>query len=99
MAGPGRPKGVRSKFTLDREQRLAESRLKIKKMLGRYANDFDAHEFLLSIYMDTRKAIEDRLEAARIAIGYEKPKLQSVAVENEGGKPFVIMVDPGDEKL
>ena len=38
----------------------------------------DSHALLMAIYKDPRQPVSLRLDAAKAAIGYEKPRLQSV---------------------
>jgi hypothetical protein len=47
------------------------------------AFDGDAHELLMAVYKDTSHPLLTRIDAAKAAIGYEKPRLQAI----EGGDP------------
>ena len=47
-------------------------------MLGKDAFKGDAHALLVMVYCDPRQPIELRIDAAKAAIGYEKPKLASI---------------------
>lgn len=77
----GRPKGAKSKRTLEREQKV-EAAAKALESLLPDAFTGDAHAFLMAVYKDTSNPLKDRLAAATAAIGYEKPKL--AAIEHSG---------------
>ena len=66
--GAGRPKGARSKRT----QLLEEASLKAA------AGGIMPLDFILNIMRDEEQAMERRIEAAKVAIGYCHPRLASV---------------------
>lgn len=80
----GRKKGTPNRITQAREAAVEEAKEHIESVLGPAAFDGDAHALLMSIYKDTEQAMVIRLDAARAAIGYEKPKLSSVEATLEG---------------
>src|SRR5437899_6386885 len=45
----------------------------------------DAHALLVAVYKDPRQDLHTRLDAAKAALPYEKPRLQAVTLANEGG--------------
>jgi len=80
----GRQRGTKNKRTVERERALIDAAVKIAGALGSEAFQGDAHAFLVWIYKDAAQPIELRIEAAKAAIGYEKPRLASVEGKVEG---------------
>jgi len=70
----GRNKGTPNKRT---EQRLVAMQEAAKKIEAAVPNAFegDSHALLVSIYKDPSQPIWLRLDAAKAAIGYERPRL------------------------
>jgi hypothetical protein len=61
----------------------------------------DAHELLMLTYKDTSLALDVRLDAAKAAISYEKPRLQSTTLKGDENSPLrsvtrleSVIVDP-----
>ena len=48
----------------------------------------DAHALLIATYKNPNLDLHVRLEAAKAALPYEKPRLQAVTLANEGGEPL-----------
>lgn len=73
----GRKKGSRNKRT---EERLAAMQAAAKQIEDVISGAFagDAHALLVAIYKDPAHSVVLRLEAAKAAIAYEKPKLAAV---------------------
>lgn len=44
----------------------------------------DAHALLMMLYKDTTQPLDIRLDAAKAAIGYEKPRLSNVDAKLDG---------------
>jgi len=80
----GRQRGAKNKLTLLRERVLVEAAAKAAEVLGPNAFDADAHALLTLVYRDTALPIELRVDAARSAIGFEKPRLASIQGTIEG---------------
>jgi hypothetical protein len=80
----GRKCGTKNKRTLARERAQAETAVKITEALGADAFEGDAHAFLTAIYKDVAQPIGLRMDAAKAAIGYEKPRLAAVEGKVEG---------------
>jgi hypothetical protein len=74
----GRQRGVKNRRTLALAQAQAETVEKIALALGPAGFDGDALAFLQALYRDTTQAVETRLHAARVAVAYEKPKVDPV---------------------
>jgi hypothetical protein len=80
----GRRRGTPNKRTVEREQAAAAAASKIAVALGEDAFDGDAHAFLMAVYKNDRLPVELRMDAARAAIGYEKPRLAAVEAKVDG---------------
>ena len=74
----GRKKGTKNRRTKEIERALAATAETVNSALGDNAFPGDAHALLMAIYKDTRKPIELRVEAAKAANSYEKPRLSAV---------------------
>src|SRR4029077_1075732 len=75
--GAGRPKGSRNKASIDFEKRLAEKSEALNAIMDG-AFEGDSHALLMSIYKDQALPLDVRMEAAKAAIAYEKPRLSAV---------------------
>jgi hypothetical protein len=80
----GRKKGTPNRMTQAREAAVEEVREQIDAVLGPAAFDGDAHALLMAIYKDSTQSMVLRLDAAKGAIGYEKPKLSSIDASFDG---------------
>lgn len=80
----GRKRGVKNKRTAALERVQAETAVKIADALGAQAFAGDAHALLMGVYKDQTQPIELRVQAAKAAIGYEKPRLTAVNSKVEG---------------
>ena len=80
----GRQRGAKNKRTLAFECALADTAAKITGALGADAFEGDAHALLTAIYKDVAQPIGLRMDAAKAAIGYEKPRLAAVEGKVEG---------------
>lgn len=98
----GRKKGTPNRLTQAREAAVEDLKEQIESVLGPSAFDGDAHALLMSIYKDATQSIVVRLDAARAAIGYEKPKLSSIDASFDGtvgtyeAKPIPVEVRDSD---
>jgi hypothetical protein len=88
----GRQRGAKNKRTLARERAQADSAAKIVEALGADAFDGDAHTLLMSVYKDPAQPIALRLDAAKAAIGYEKPRLAAADGKNDSGTTLEELV-------
>jgi hypothetical protein len=80
----GRKRGVKNKRTVALERAHAETAIKIEDALGPQAFPGDAHALLVAVYKDESQLIDLRVQAAKAAIGYEKPRLTAVDAKLEG---------------
>jgi hypothetical protein len=80
----GRKRGTPNKRTVERERAVAAAARKITAALGADAFPGDAHALLMAVYKDPQQPAELRIEAARAAIGYEKPRLAAVEAKVDG---------------
>lgn len=78
----GRPKGAKNKRTEERQAALQQAAVVIEQALPQ-AFHGDSHALLMQIYKDENRDIALRLDAAKAAIGYEKPRLAAVDVKAE----------------
>jgi hypothetical protein len=73
----GRKKGTPNRVTRARQEALA----RVEKLLAQAMGECftaDAHALLVAIYKDPSQPLIMRLDAAKAAIGYEKPKLSAM---------------------
>ncbi len=90
----GRKKGTPNKRTAQRELRIREAAAAVASLIPG-AFEGDSHALLMAIYKNPHNPIELRLDAAKAAIGYEKPRL--AAVEHKGDKenPIGLLIVSG----
>jgi hypothetical protein len=75
----GRQAGTPNKRSRARLDAFKNTKRKIEKALGPDAFDGDAHALLAATYKDTALPLALRLDAAKAAIPYERPRLATVA--------------------
>lgn len=80
----GRKKGTPNKRGAALAARVSEQAALIAKALGASAFEGDAHAFMMSVYKDTAQPDALRLDAAKAAAPFEKPKLASVDTKLSG---------------
>jgi len=80
----GRKRGTKNKRTLARERAQAETAVKITEALGVDAFEGDAPALLTAIYKDAAQPIGLRMDAAKAAMGYEKPRFAAADVNVAG---------------
>ena len=73
----GRRKGAKNKATLERERALQAAAAKALGSPGAFLGD--AHSLLVSVYKNPHLPLEIRVEAARAALAYQKPRLAPIA--------------------
>ena len=82
----GRPRGAKNKRTVEREAALKEMTAAVEKTVEG-AFEGDALAYLTSIYKDPAKPDNLRMDAAKVAIRYERPAL--IPVEQAPYPDFV----------
>ena len=89
----GRQIGSTNKRTRELEIAAGRARGFAERALGRDAFTGDAHALLCMVYKDVDMPIEMRVDAAKAAIPYEKPRLAAIAarIENEVTYASLIM--------
>jgi hypothetical protein len=86
----GRPPGAKNTRTVEREAQMREAAVLITQALGDTAFEGDAHDFLMAVYKDETHRLEVRIDAAKAAIGYEKPRLGSTTLRGDEDAPLRI---------
>lgn len=79
----GRPKGAKNKRTIERAAHVKKIAKAAAKALGVDTFEGDAHALLMLTYKDKTLPIDVRLDAAKAAAPYEKPKLSAVEFNGE----------------
>ena len=92
----GRAKGTPNKRTRELLDATRAAREKARRVLGKDAFDGDAHALLVLVYRDTSLPIELRLDAAKVAINYESPRLQAIQVE--GHTEIGVNIPPEEQR-
>jgi hypothetical protein len=72
----GRPAGAKNKRTKEREAAVHAAAARLEGTIDG-AFEGDAHTFLIAVYKDPEMPLNIRVDAAKAAIGYEKPKLNA----------------------
>jgi hypothetical protein len=62
----------------------------IQEVLGEGAFKGDSHAFLVAIYKDPNQPPQMRLDAAKAAIAYEKPRLAAIEVSGDEENPVAV---------
>ena len=62
---------------MEREAAVQDAAAKISTAIPG-AFDGDSHALLMTVYKDPLQPLDRRIEAAKAAIGYEKPRLQAI---------------------
>lgn len=74
----GRKPGVPNKRTAEREAAMKQAAEQVAVALGEAAFEGDAHAFLMTVYKNPAHDIAMRIDAAKAAAPYEKPRLSQV---------------------
>jgi hypothetical protein len=80
----GRPAGAKSSRTEEREVYMQRAAEQIESILPQ-AFKGDAHTLLMTVYKDETQPWERRLDAAKAAAPYEKPRLSSIEAKVDVG--------------
>jgi hypothetical protein len=80
----GRKPGTPNKRTAERKAAVEAAAERVNELLPN-AFQGDAHAFLITVYKDPSVDMHTRIDAARAAIGYEKPRQSSVEMTRSPG--------------
>jgi hypothetical protein len=94
----GRPRGAQNKRTEARERATRVAASAAEEFLRGTAFEGDAHFLLMLIYKDVRQPMAIRLDAAKAAIGYEKPRLQAIEATLGGNVAYTAVPIPVEER-
>jgi hypothetical protein len=72
----GRPPGAKNKHTKEREAAIQAAATRIEGTIDG-AFHGDAHAFLIAVYKDPELPLNIRVDAAKAAVNYEKPRLNA----------------------
>ena len=75
----GREKGTPNKRTVERDKATQVAVARLEEVLPN-AFTGDAHALLMAVYKDTSLDLRVRIEAAKAAISFERPRLASTAM-------------------
>jgi hypothetical protein len=89
----GRQKGSKNKRTLFLEERTRALIDNAKEIIGGELFEGDAHAFLMLTYKDKSLPHNLRLDAAKVAIRFEKPALTAIDAHNTIEKPIYAISD------
>lgn len=85
--GRGRPKGAKNKLTIAKEEAAEKAAKTIAKAIpGAFQGN--SHAYLMSIYKDPKQATPVRIDAAKAALPFEKPRLAAVEHTGAEGGPI-----------
>lgn len=90
----GRPAGAKSKVTRKREEALQAAASRIENAIPD-AFTGDSHDLLMVVYKDQTLPWPTRIDAAKAAIAYEKPRLAAVEHSGNQDSPLSISVVSG----
>lgn len=99
--GAGRKLGIRNKRTERTEQAKKKAAELIKDALPE-AFEGGAHDYLMAVYKNPLENQHSRIDAAKAALPYEKPRLGAIQHTGKDGEPIQFeriertIVDPQD---
>ena len=83
----GRQKGSRNRRTVAVEEQIREAAQVIEQALPD-AFKGDAHALLMAVYKDVTHPLPVRIDAAKAAISFERPKLAAVTHAGDADNPI-----------
>lgn len=90
----GRPRGAPNQHTRERENRIAQAAAAIESAIPE-AFKGDAHAFLIAVYKNPDNPLPVRIDAAKAAIGFEKPKLAALQHSGDQQHPLTFAILTG----
>ena len=96
----GRTKGTPNKRTAALKEATECAAQVLAEELGENAFTGDAHALLMAVYKDKRNPVDLRVEAAKAAAPYEKPRLNTVdhGIKQGSGARFSMIIEGGGTK-
>lgn len=91
----GRPKGTRNQRTIESLKAMAEMAEMVTEALPS-AFDGDAHAFLMATYKNETLPYQMRLQAASVAINFEKARLAAVKHSGDEAQPVAMTITHAD---
>lgn len=88
----GRTAGVKNKRTRELEAATKKAQKVAEDILGSKCFVADAHTLLCMVYKSDEYPIELRVDAAKAAIGYEKPRLAAVMAKVEASQSYESLI-------
>lgn len=85
----GRPKGAQNKLTKERLEKIDKAAEAIKGAIPD-AFDGDAVSYLMTVYKNPSNDMHVRIDAAKAAAPYERPRLAAVEVSGNQDKPLAV---------
>jgi hypothetical protein len=80
----GRPVGAKNQKTVLREAKMQEAAQMISEAIDG-AFEGDSHALLMTVYKDPRQPWNIRVDAAKAALAYEKPRLAAIELSGTFG--------------
>lgn len=87
----GRPAGSKNAHSIVRQAKIKEAAIAIEQQLPESFKG-DAHTLLMVVYKDVTQPMQLRLDAAKAAISFEKPRLASVEHKGDADNPLGIAI-------
>lgn len=88
----GRPVGSQGKKTKNLENSIIRSRVVAERLIGSLAFEGDALAYLCTIYKDPEQTQEVRIDAAKAALPYERPRLAAIAAKVEAAVTYESLI-------
>lgn len=92
--GAGRKAGSKTKRTVEREKKVEQMAKVLEETLPD-AFHGDAHALLMAVYKDQSHPLPLRIDAAKAAISFEKPKLGAVQHSGDQTNPVAFNILTG----
>ena len=85
----GRPSGAKNKRTEAVEAKARKAAATLAEQIpGCFEGD--SHALLMAVYKDPENALPIRVDAAKAALAYEKPRLSAVEHTGKDGAPIAV---------
>lgn len=84
----GRPAGAKNKRTVERQKAVEAAAAQLLSQAGGEVFEGDAHALMMLVYKSAGLPLQQRLDAAKSAIAYEKPRLAAIEHTGKDGGPI-----------